>query len=53
MTRYRGGFLVKLGAEGIDLWMSTLKEKFGLKFSRGTGPVTYWVVDHVEQPAED
>jgi uncharacterized protein (TIGR03435 family) len=43
----------RLGADGIDLLLSTLKEKFGLRFSRGTGRVKYWIVDHVEQPAED
>ena len=43
----------RLGTDGIDLLLSTVKEKFGLRFSRGTGSVKYWVVDHVEQPAED
>ena len=42
-----------LGTDGIALFMSTLREKFGLRFSRTTGPVQYWIVDHVEMPATD
>ena len=42
-----------LGAQGIALFLSTLKEQFGLRFSRAVGPVQYWVVDRVELPTED
>lgn len=42
-----------LGADGIALFMSTLREKFGVRFSRATGSVQYWIVDQVEMPATD
>jgi uncharacterized protein (TIGR03435 family) len=43
----------QLGADGIALFQSMLKEQFGLSFSRETGPVQYWVVDQVEPPTAD
>lgn len=39
-----------LGTEGLGLLMSTLQDRFGLRLSSTTGPVQYWVVDHVELP---
>lgn len=39
-----------LGTEGIGLLMSALQDRFGLRLSSTTGPVEYWVVDHVEPP---
>jgi uncharacterized protein (TIGR03435 family) len=39
-----------LGAEGIGLLMSALQNQFGLHVTKATGPVEYWVVDHVESP---
>ena len=42
-----------LGADGLALLMSTLRERFGLRFSRSTRPVQYWIVDQVETPAPD
>jgi uncharacterized protein (TIGR03435 family) len=43
----------RLGAEGIALFQSMSKEQFGLSFSRETGPVQYWIIDHVEPPTAD
>jgi uncharacterized protein (TIGR03435 family) len=42
-----------LGAEGLALLMSTLKEKIGVQFTRAPGSVQYWIVDHAEPPATD
>jgi uncharacterized protein (TIGR03435 family) len=42
-----------LGDEGIGLFLSTLREELGLRFSKGMGPVRYWVVDSVEPPTEN
>jgi uncharacterized protein (TIGR03435 family) len=41
------------GAAGGGLLISTLKDQFGLRLTSSTGPVKYWVVDHVEPPAEN
>jgi uncharacterized protein (TIGR03435 family) len=43
----------RTGPEGLAMLMTTLKDNFGLQFSRETGPVQYWVVDHIEQPTEN
>lgn len=43
----------RLGVEGIALFMTTMQDEFGLRFSRATGPVQYWIVDHVEMPNEN
>jgi uncharacterized protein (TIGR03435 family) len=43
----------RTGPEGLAMLMTTLKDHFGLQFSRETGPVQYWVVDHIEQPTEN
>ena len=42
-----------LGPDGIALFMTAVKDQFGLRFSGATGPVTYWIIDHVEQPSEN
>lgn len=42
-----------LGSEGIGLLISTLRSQFGLQLEPGTGPVEYWVVDHVAMPTEN
>lgn len=42
-----------LGADGIALMLSNLESQVGLKLVKDTGPVEYWVVDHVERPAEN
>jgi uncharacterized protein (TIGR03435 family) len=42
-----------LGADGIALWMTTMKDQLGLRFTGSTGPVPYWVIDHIEQPSEN
>lgn len=41
------------GAEGTALLISALRDQFGLRLVKGTGPVEYWVVDHVEPPSEN
>ena len=40
-----------LGTEGVGLLISALESQFGLRLTNATGPVEYWVVDHVEPPA--
>jgi uncharacterized protein (TIGR03435 family) len=40
-----------LGPEGISLLISMLPVQLGLRVSKAVGPVEYWVVDHIEQPA--
>jgi len=39
-----------LGAEGFALLIKVLKDQFGLQVRKATGPVKYWVVDHIEPP---
>lgn len=41
------------GADGGGLLISTLQERFGLRLTSGTGPVKYWVADHVEPPTDN
>jgi uncharacterized protein (TIGR03435 family) len=41
------------GAEGIGLLISALQNQFGLRLTNATGPVEYWVVDHVEPPTDN
>lgn len=43
----------RLGADGMALFLSTLKDRFGLTFSRDTGPVQYWIIDQAQLPTED
>jgi len=38
------------GTEGTGLLISNLQDQFGLRLTRTTGPVDYWVVDRVEPP---
>jgi uncharacterized protein (TIGR03435 family) len=42
-----------LGAEGTGLLITALQKQFGLRLTRSTGPVAYWVVDRVEPPTEN
>jgi uncharacterized protein (TIGR03435 family) len=42
-----------LGPDGISLLISTLQDRLGLRLTRATGPVEYWIVDHVEPPTEN
>ena len=41
------------GPELIGLLISNLQNQFGLRVTSTTGPVEYWVVDHVEPPADN
>lgn len=41
------------GAEGSGLLISVLQDQFGLRLTNATGPVEYWVVDHVEPPTDN
>ena len=41
------------GAELIGLLISNLQNQFGLHLTSTTGPVEYWVVDHVEPPTDN
>jgi uncharacterized protein (TIGR03435 family) len=41
------------GTAGGGLLISTLRDQFGLRLTSSTGPVKYWVVDHVEPPTEN
>jgi uncharacterized protein (TIGR03435 family) len=42
-----------LGAAGNALVISALKDQFGLRVTSATGPVEYWIIDHVEPPTEN
>jgi uncharacterized protein (TIGR03435 family) len=42
-----------LGTEGEALLISNLQSQFGLRLMKGSGPVRYWVVDHVESPTDN
>jgi uncharacterized protein (TIGR03435 family) len=42
-----------LGPDGVTLFLTAMKDQFGLRFSGGTGPVTHWVIDHIERPSEN
>lgn len=42
-----------LGVAGGALLISTLRDRFGLLLTSTRRPVQYWVVDHVEPPAEN
>ncbi|HEV8147381.1 MAG TPA: TIGR03435 family protein [Bryobacteraceae bacterium] len=42
-----------LGTEGITMLVSNLQSQFGLRLTNATGPVKYWIVDHVEPPTEN
>jgi len=41
------------GAELIGLLISNLQNQFGLHLASTTGPVEYWVVDHVDPPTDN
>lgn len=41
------------GAEGAGLLVSVLQNQLGLRLTKATGPVPYWVVDHIEMPTEN
>lgn len=41
---------MRLGPEGIAMFLSTLRSELGLQFRQGTGQVRYWVIDSVEPP---
>jgi uncharacterized protein (TIGR03435 family) len=43
----------RLGPDGIGLLRSALEDQLGLRIRTVTGPVKYWVVDHVEPPTEN
>ena len=30
-----------------------LEDQLGLRFTGATGPVEYWIIDHIEQPSEN
>ena len=42
-----------LGPEGINLFLTELREQFGLRFTKGTALLEYWIIDHVEPPTEN
>jgi uncharacterized protein (TIGR03435 family) len=42
-----------LGPDGIGLLRSAVEDRLGLRIRTITGPVMYWVVDHVEPPTEN
>jgi uncharacterized protein (TIGR03435 family) len=41
------------GGQAVGLLISALQNDFGLRLATATGPVEYWVVDHVELPTEN
>ena len=42
-----------LGPEGINLFLTELREQFGLRFTNSKAPLEYWIIDHIEPPAEN
>jgi uncharacterized protein (TIGR03435 family) len=42
-----------LGAEGLGLLVSNLKDQLGLVLRKDSGLIDYWVVDGVEMPSEN
>ncbi len=42
-----------LGAEGLGLLISTVRNRLGFVLTASMGPVEYWVVDHIEPPTEN
>jgi uncharacterized protein (TIGR03435 family) len=42
-----------LGADGIGLLIAMLPDQLGLRLTKGTGPVRYWIVDRVEPPSSN
>jgi uncharacterized protein (TIGR03435 family) len=42
-----------LGPEGINLFLTELREQFGLRFTKGSALLEYWIIDHVEPPTEN
>jgi uncharacterized protein (TIGR03435 family) len=42
-----------LAAEAPGLVVSMLEHQLGLRLVKATGPVTYWIVDHIAPPAEN
>jgi uncharacterized protein (TIGR03435 family) len=43
----------RLGDDGIAMFLSTLRQELGLRFTKSKGSVRYWVVDSVEPPSEN
>ncbi|MEO8098070.1 MAG: TIGR03435 family protein [Acidobacteriota bacterium] len=41
------------GPEGESLLISNLQDQFGLRLTKGSGPVEYWVIDQIKPPAEN
>jgi uncharacterized protein (TIGR03435 family) len=40
-------------AEVVGVLISNLQSEFGLRLATATGPVEYWVIDHVDPPTEN
>jgi len=43
----------RLGPDDVELFMTTMKDRSGLRFVAETGTVRYWVIDGIDQPSED
>ena len=41
------------GVDGIGLLILSLRSQFGLSLVKTTGPVQFWVVDHMEPPSNN
>lgn len=41
------------GTELVGVLISNLQSQFGLHLASATGPVQYWVIDHVDPPTEN
>lgn len=41
------------GPELVGLLISNLQNQFGLRVTSTTGPVEYWIIDHVDAPTEN
>ena len=42
-----------LGVEGLNLLLSEVKDRFGLRFTKRSAAIDYWIIDRVEPPTEN
>ena len=42
-----------LGVEGLNLFLSEVKDRFGLRFTKRSAAIDYWIIDSVAPPTEN
>lgn len=42
-----------LGVEGLNLFLSEVKDRFGLRFTKRSAAIDYWIIDSVDLPTEN